>query len=88
MGGPPNIAAMITNQIDVAAVLVTIEGMNANLKKPWRRHGSSRIDGQNSVYQNRPKIVGGLATVSKADSLKDLKGAKLLSAPGPAKSRP
>ena len=24
--GPPNIAAMITNQIDAAAVLVTIEG--------------------------------------------------------------
>src|ERR1700744_667906 len=33
IGGPPNIAALITNQIDVAAVLVTIEGMNADLKK-------------------------------------------------------
>ena len=31
IGGPPNIAAMITNQIDAAAVLVTIEGMNADL---------------------------------------------------------
>src|SRR6266851_4637320 len=30
IGGPPNVAAMITNQIDAAAVLVTIEGMNAN----------------------------------------------------------
>jgi NitT/TauT family transport system substrate-binding protein len=27
IGGPPNVAAMITNQIDVSAVLVTIEGM-------------------------------------------------------------
>src|SRR5437660_11464867 len=34
IGGPPNVAAMITNQIDAASVLVTIEGMNANLKKP------------------------------------------------------
>src|SRR5260221_408790 len=34
IGGPPNVAAMITNQIDASAVLVTIEGMKANIKKP------------------------------------------------------
>ena len=34
IGGPPNVAAMITNQIDGSAVLVTIEGMNANIKSP------------------------------------------------------
>jgi NitT/TauT family transport system substrate-binding protein len=34
IGGPPNVAAMITNHIDASAVLVTIEGMNANIKKP------------------------------------------------------
>ncbi len=34
IGGPPNIAAMISNQIEAAVVLVTIEAMNANLKKP------------------------------------------------------
>src|SRR6266852_3199612 len=34
MGGPPNVAALITNQIDVSAVLVTLEGLNANIKKP------------------------------------------------------
>ena len=34
MGGPPNVAAMITNQIEVSAVLVTLEGLNANIKKP------------------------------------------------------
>src|ERR1700758_1373306 len=34
MGGPPNVAALITNQIDVSAVLVTLEGLNANVKKP------------------------------------------------------
>ena len=31
IGGPPIVSALITNQIDAAAVLVTIEGMNANL---------------------------------------------------------
>jgi len=80
MGGPPNIAAMITNQIDVAAVLVTIEGMNANLKKPGVAMFIA-LDGQNSVYQ-MDQIVA--RNGFKADSLKDLKGAKLLSAPGPA----
>ena len=28
MGGPPNVAALITNQIEVSAVLVTLEGLN------------------------------------------------------------
>ena len=34
MGGPPNVAALITNQIEVSAVLVTLEGLNADIKKP------------------------------------------------------
>src|SRR5258707_7137844 len=34
MGGPANVAAMITGQIEVSAVLVTLEGLNANIKKP------------------------------------------------------
>ena len=34
MGGPPNVAALITNQIEVSVVLVTLEGLNANVKKP------------------------------------------------------
>ena len=34
MGGPPNVAALMTNQIEVSAVLVTLEGLNANVKKP------------------------------------------------------
>src|SRR5216110_3834390 len=34
MGGPPNVAAMMTNQIEVSAVLVMLEGLNANVKKP------------------------------------------------------
>src|SRR5258708_19840420 len=34
MGGPSNVAALMTNQIEVSAVLVTLEGLNANVKKP------------------------------------------------------
>ena len=34
MGGPPNVAALMTNQIEVSAVLVTLEGLNANVRKP------------------------------------------------------
>src|SRR5215510_15987699 len=34
IGGPPNIAAMISNQIEAAVVRVTSEAMNANLKRP------------------------------------------------------
>jgi len=33
MGGPSNVAALMTNQIEVSAVLVTLEGLNANVKK-------------------------------------------------------
>src|SRR5262245_3912626 len=33
IGGPPNIAAMISNQIEAAVVLVTIEAMKAHLQK-------------------------------------------------------
>lgn len=80
IGGPPNIAAMISNQIDVGAVLVTIEGMNANLKKP----GVAMYIGmhsQNSKYQMEQFVV---PANSKAKSLADLKGAKIMSAPGPA----
>ena len=44
IGGPPNVAAMITNQIDASAVLVTIEGMNADLKKPPRAQGHAVVE--------------------------------------------
>src|SRR3981189_2865011 len=73
MGGPPNIAAMMTNQIEASAVLVTIEGVNANLKKP----GVAMYIGvhvQNKASQMEQFVV---RTNSPAKSLKDLKGAKL-----------
>src|SRR3974377_1433264 len=56
IGGPPNVAAMITNQIDASAVLVTIEGMNANIKKPGVAMYIS-INSQNKTYQMEQFVV-------------------------------
>jgi NitT/TauT family transport system substrate-binding protein len=80
IGGPPNVAALITNQIDASAVLVTIEGMNANLKKPGVAMYIS-LNSQNKTYQMEQFVV---RKGHPAKSLKDLKGAKIMSAPGPA----
>jgi NitT/TauT family transport system substrate-binding protein len=80
IGGPPNVAALITNQIDVSAVLVTIEGINADLKKPGVAMYIS-LNSQNRTYQMEQFVV---RRGFKATSLKDLKGAKIMSAPGPA----
>jgi NitT/TauT family transport system substrate-binding protein len=80
IGGPPNVAAMIGNQIDAAAVLVTIEGMNANIKKPGVAMYIS-VNSQNRTYQMEQFVI---RKGYNATSLKDLKGAKIMSAPGPA----
>jgi NitT/TauT family transport system substrate-binding protein len=80
IGGPPNVAAMIGNQIDAAAVLVTIEGMNANIKKPGVAMYIS-VNSQNKTYQMEQFVI---RKGFNAASLKDLKGAKIMSAPGPA----
>src|ERR671916_1553256 len=72
IGGPPNVAAMITNQIDASAVLVTIEGMNAKLKKPGVAMYIS-LNSQNKTYQMEQFVV---RTSNSAQSLQDLKGAK------------
>jgi hypothetical protein len=50
IGGPANIAAMISNQIEAAIVLVTIEAMNANLKKPGVAMYIG-VHSQNKTYQ-------------------------------------
>ncbi len=80
IGGPPNIAAMISNQIEAAIVLVTIEAMNANLKKPGVAMYIG-VHSQNKTYQMEQFVV---RKGYPADSLKDLKGARIMSAPGPA----
>jgi NitT/TauT family transport system substrate-binding protein len=80
MGGPPNVAAMMTNQIEVSAVLVMLEGLNADVKKP----GVAMFIGMHSqtkVWKMEQFVV---RNGFKADTIADLKGAKLMSAPGPA----
>src|SRR4030088_3665253 len=80
MGGPPNVAAMITNQIEVSAVLVTLEGLNANVKKPGVAMYIS-LNSQTKVWKMEQFVV---RNGFKAETITDLKGAKLMSAPGPA----
>jgi NitT/TauT family transport system substrate-binding protein len=82
MGGPPNVAALITGQIEVSVVLVTLEGFNANLKKPGAAMYVA-MNGQNASHRMEQFVVrSGLA--DKVKSLADFKGLKLMSAPGPA----
>jgi NitT/TauT family transport system substrate-binding protein len=80
MGGPPNVAALMTNQIDVSAVLVTLEGLNANAKKPGVAMYIA-MHSQTATWKMEQFVVReGL----KVNDLKDFKGLKLMSAPGPA----
>jgi len=82
LGGPPNVAALITNQIEVSVVLVTLEGLNAGIKKPGVAMYVA-MNGQNATHRMEQFVVrSGLA--DKVTSLKDFKGLKLMSAPGPA----
>ncbi len=80
IGGPANIAAMISNQIEAAIVLVTIEAMNANLKKPGVAMYIG-VHSQNKIYQMEQFVA---RKGHAAATLKDLKGARIMSAPGPA----
>jgi NitT/TauT family transport system substrate-binding protein len=82
MGGPPNVAALMTNQIEVASVMVTLEGLNANIKKPGVAMYIS-LNSQNAGHQMEQFVVRS-SLVDKVKSLKDFKGLKLMSAPGPA----
>jgi NitT/TauT family transport system substrate-binding protein len=72
----------MTNQIEVSAVLVTLEGLNADVKKPGVAMYVA-MHSQNTTFKMEQFVVReGLA--DKVKSLKDFKGLKLLSAPGPA----
>jgi NitT/TauT family transport system substrate-binding protein len=82
MGGPPNVAALMTRQIEVSVVLVTLEGLNANLKKPGVAMYVA-MNGQNATHRMEQFVVRA-ALAGKVKSLKDFKGLKLMSAPGPA----
>src|SRR3979409_511763 len=80
MGGPPNVAAMMTNQIEVSAVLVMLEGLNANVKKPGVAMYIA-LNSQTKVWKMEQFVV---RNGFKGETIADLKGAKLMSAPGPA----
>src|SRR6202048_4098208 len=80
MGGPPNVAAMMTNQIEVSAVLVTLEGLNANVKKPGVAMYIS-LNSQTKVWKMEQFVV---RNGFKAETIAYLKGASRMSAPGPA----
>src|SRR5437879_6418468 len=73
IGGPPNVAAMISNQIEAAAVLVTLEGMNANLKKSGVAMYIG-VHSQNKIYQMEQFVV---RKGYPAEKLADLKGARI-----------
>ena len=80
MGGPANVAALMTNQIEVSAVLVTLEGLNANVKKPGVAMYIA-LNSQTKAWKMEQFVV---RNGYPANSIADLKGAKLMSAPGPA----
>jgi len=71
---------MMTNQIEVSAVLVTLEGLNADVKKPGVAMYIA-LNSQTKVYKMEQFVV---RNGFKAETIADLKGAKLMSAPGPA----
>ena len=80
MGGPPNVAALMTNQIEVSAVLVMLEGLNANVKKPGVAMFIA-MHAQNAEYRMEQFVAGAKSGIK---TLQDFKGKKLLSSPGPA----
>lgn len=83
MGGPPIVAAMITGDLDATSNLVTLEGMNANLKKP----GVVTYLSFNAQSKAHPMEQFVAKAGLELASLKDLAGAKkplkVMSAPGP-----
>lgn len=82
MGGPANVAALMTNQIEVSAVLVTLEGLNANVKKPGVAMYVA-MHSQTPEYKMEQFVVR-TGLTDKVKTIADFKGLKLMSAPGPA----
>jgi NitT/TauT family transport system substrate-binding protein len=77
---PLIVQAMVAGDVEAASNLVTLEGANINA----RRANTAvyvALNGQNAQYQMEQFVV---RTASTAQSIRDLKGARILSAPGPA----
>ncbi|MBK4735388.1 ABC transporter substrate-binding protein [Noviherbaspirillum pedocola] len=77
---PLIVQSLVTGDIDAASNLVTLEGANISQRRPNTLTYIS-LNGQNAQYITEQFVV---KAGSAAKSLKDLKGAKLFSAPGPA----
>jgi NitT/TauT family transport system substrate-binding protein len=78
---PPLIVqAMISGDADATSNLVTIEGANINSRRPGTALFFS-LNGQNAEYRMEQFLV---RTGSSARTLQDLRGARILTAPGPA----
>ena len=77
---PLIVQSMVTGAIEAASNLVTLEGANINARRPGTLSFIT-LGGQNAQYATEAFVV---RANSPAKTLKDLKGMKLLSAPGPA----
>jgi NitT/TauT family transport system substrate-binding protein len=73
------VQAMVKGDIEAASNLVTLEGANINQRRPGTVSYIS-VNGQNHIYVQEQFLV---KTGHPARTLKDLKGTRLLSAPGP-----
>jgi NitT/TauT family transport system substrate-binding protein len=77
---PLTVQALVAGDIDGASNLVTLEGANINQRRAGTLAYIS-LNGQNAQYITEQFVV---KAGSNAKTLTDLKGAKILSAPGPA----
>src|SRR5258706_2949189 len=73
------VQAMVKGDIEAASNLVTLEGANINQRRPGTLAYVS-VNGQNHIYIQEQFLV---RKGHPAQTLKDLKGTKLLSPPGP-----
>lgn len=78
---PPLIVqTLITNDADATSNLVTIEGANIDLRRPGTALFFS-LNGQNAEYRMEQFLV---RPQSAAKTIRDLRGARIVAAPGPA----
>ena len=77
---PIQVQAIVAGDIDGSSNLVTLEGANINGRRPGTLSYIS-LNGQNAQYITEQFVV---KPGSTAKTIKDLKGAKIFCAPGPA----
>ncbi|SES72534.1 NitT/TauT family transport system substrate-binding protein [Marinobacter segnicrescens] len=85
MGGPALLSALISGQIDAAANLVTLEGMNGNLLRAGVATYIA-INGQNTEYPMEQYVAHGRLGIETLEELVnvDKRPLRVMSAPGPA----